>query len=233
MVHCPAIRHVPCTMYTIWLLIKLCDKKMNVCLLEYSHVAFLGHAWQWKNPTICVFMLYTFNLYPKSWFIWRLMRHHITCHLPCPVYPNSATTVARTSQESSACLKACIWSISVGEQRRDLAQLCNVCDKAVKTLPTPKENKIWQHSGHVFVCQGCGKKFNHNNSINIQKKLVCDKPHHRKSFCHFSMWGPLLTRSSPIWTWGGRRRGRKWFWPATGWWQTSSTILNGNLFCWF
>ena len=41
MVHGPDIRHVPCTMYTTWLLIKLCDKKMNVCLLEYSHVAFL------------------------------------------------------------------------------------------------------------------------------------------------------------------------------------------------
>ena len=73
MVHCPAIRHLPCTMYTAWLLIRLCDKKINACLLEYSHVAFLGHTWQWKKPTTCVFMLYTFNLYP---------RQH-TCHCPC------------------------------------------------------------------------------------------------------------------------------------------------------
>ena len=43
MVHNPAIRHVPCTMYTKWLLIKLCDKKVNACLLEYLHFAFLGH----------------------------------------------------------------------------------------------------------------------------------------------------------------------------------------------
>ena len=28
-----------------------------------------------------------------------------------------------------------------------------------------------------------------NNSINRHTKFVCDKPHHRKSFCHFSMWG--------------------------------------------
>ena len=34
MVHGPAIRHVPWTMYNTWLLIKLCDKKRNACLLE-------------------------------------------------------------------------------------------------------------------------------------------------------------------------------------------------------
>ena len=28
-----------------------------------------------------------------------------------------------------------------------------------------------------------------NNSINRNNKLVCGKPHRRKSFCHFSMWG--------------------------------------------
>ena len=62
MVHGPAIRHVPCTMYTTGLLIKLCDKKINACLLDYSHVAFLGHTWQWKKPTTRFFMLYMFNL---------------------------------------------------------------------------------------------------------------------------------------------------------------------------
>ena len=66
MVHGPEISHVPCTMYTTWLLIKECDKRINACLLEYTHVAFLGHTRQWKNPTIRVFMLYTFNLYYHS-----------------------------------------------------------------------------------------------------------------------------------------------------------------------
>ena len=28
-----------------------------------------------------------------------------------------------------------------------------------------------------------------NSSINRHNKLVCGKPHQRKSFCHFSMWG--------------------------------------------
>ena len=39
------------------------------------------------------------------------------------------------------------------------------------------------------VCKGCCKKFKTNNSINRYKKLVCGKPHHRKSFFNFSMWG--------------------------------------------
>ena len=56
-------------------------------------------------------------------------------------------------------------------------------------LQMPSQHKIWQHSGHVFACKGCGKKFNPNNSINRHKKLVWGKTHHRKSFCHFSMWG--------------------------------------------
>ena len=42
----------------------------------------------------------------------------------------------------------------------------------------------------MVVClQGCGNKFNPNNSINRHKKLLCGKPHHRKSFSCFSMWG--------------------------------------------
>ena len=49
---------------------------------------------------------------PTSWIIWCQMRHQITCHLPpCPVFQNSATTVARISQESRACLKTCLWSM--------------------------------------------------------------------------------------------------------------------------
>ena len=65
MEHGSDISHVKCTVYTAWLLIKWCDKKMNACLMEYSHVAFLGHTWEWKKPTTCVFMLYTFNLYNR------------------------------------------------------------------------------------------------------------------------------------------------------------------------
>ena len=75
--------------------------------------------------------------------------------------------------------------IPVGEQstrERERVRPCNVCDKAFKYLPTPNQHKIWQHIGHVFVCKGCGKKFQINNSINRHKKFVCGKPHHMKSF---------------------------------------------------
>ena len=71
-------------------------------------------------------------------------------------------------------------------QERERVHPCNVCDKAFKSLPTPNQHKIWQHSGHVFVCKGCGKKFKTNNSINSHKKLVFGKPHHMKSFCNFA-----------------------------------------------
>ena len=43
------------------------------------------------------------------------------------------------------------------------------------------------HSGHMFVCKGCGKKIQTNNIINRLKKLVCGKPHHRESFANFSI----------------------------------------------
>ena len=73
--------------------------------------------------------------------------------------------------------------------KRERVHPCNVCDKAFKSLPTPNQHTIWQHSGHVFVCKGCSKKFKTSNSINRHKKLFGCKPHHRKSFCNFSMWG--------------------------------------------
>ena len=44
------------------------------------------------------------------------------------------------------------------------------------------QHKIWQHSGKVFACKDCGKKFNPNNSIDRHNKLVCAKPHHRRVF---------------------------------------------------
>ena len=110
---------------------------------------------------------------------------------------------------------------------------CNVCDKAFKSLQMPSQHKVWQHSGHVFACKGCCKNFNCNNSINRHNRLVCGKPHHRKSFCHFSMWGKDHywgdhPQSEHV---GGRRRGRGLFWPAPGRRQTSSTLSNGNLLC--
>ena len=78
-----------------------------------------------------------------------------------------------------------LYGISVGRQStRDRVLPCIVCDKAFKSLPTPNQQKLWQHSGNLFVCKGCGKKFKTNNR---HKKLVCGKPHHRKSFCNFSM----------------------------------------------
>ena len=56
-------------------------------------------------------------------------------------------------------------------------------------MQTPNQHIIWQHSSHMFVCKGCGKKLKTNNSINRSKKLFHFKLHHRKSFCNFSMWG--------------------------------------------
>ena len=60
--------------------------------------------------------------------------------------------------------------------------------RAVKSLQMPNQHMIWQHSGHMFVCNGCGKKFKTNNSINRPEKLCYFKPHHRKSLCNCSMW---------------------------------------------
>jgi hypothetical protein len=54
-------------------------------------------------------------------------------------------------------------------------------------LQMPSQHKVLQHSGHLFACKGCCKKLNPNNSFNRHNKLVCGKPHHMKSFWHFSM----------------------------------------------
>ena len=46
------------------------------------------------------------------------------------------------------------------------------CDQALKCLPTLNLLKSWQHSGHVFVCKGCGNKFNPKNIISKQDDCV-------------------------------------------------------------
>jgi hypothetical protein len=59
----------------------------------------------------------------------------------------------------------------------------------------PSQHKIWQHNGHVFARQGCGKKFNPNNSINRHNKLVWGMPHHRarttieEIILNLNVWG--------------------------------------------
>ena len=45
------------------------------------------------------------------------------------------------------------------EQEREKVHPCKVCDKAFKSLPTPNLHRIWQHSGHVFVCNVFVKEF--------------------------------------------------------------------------
>ena len=80
-------------------------------------------------------------------------------------------------------------------QERERVHPCNVCNIAFKSLQMPSQHKVWQHSGDMFACKGCGKKINPNNSINRHNKLVCGKPHHRKIFCHFSMWAIPCQRS--------------------------------------
>ena len=57
-------------------------------------------------------------------------------------------------------------------RERERVHPCNVCDKTFKSLQMPSQHKIWQHSGHVFACKGCGKKFNPNNSINRHSLCV-------------------------------------------------------------
>ena len=77
--------------------------------------------------------------------------------------------------------------ISVGgkiTREREGVHPYNLCDKAFKSLQMPRQHKIWQHSGDVFACKGCGKKFNPNNSFNRHNKLVCGKPH-----LNLNMWG--------------------------------------------
>ena len=51
---------VPCTLHGCW---SNCVIRKGMRVFWYSHVAFPGHTRQWKKPTTCVFMLYTFNLY--------------------------------------------------------------------------------------------------------------------------------------------------------------------------
>ena len=41
-----------------------------------------------------------------------------------------------------------------------LVYVLDLCDKVFKYLQMPSQQKIGQHSGHVFACKGCGKTFN-------------------------------------------------------------------------
>ena len=53
---------------------------------------------------------------------------------------------------------------------------CSVCVKSFKSLPILSQHTSRQHRGHVFVCEGCGKTFKTDASLNRHKKLVCSKP---------------------------------------------------------
>ena len=55
---------------------------------------------------------------------------------------------------------------------RERVHPCNVCDKAFKSLKTPNQHTLWQHSGHVFVCKGCGKNFSRKSSLSKQMLVV-------------------------------------------------------------
>ena len=82
-----------------------------------------------------------------------------------------------------------LYGISVGAKAQERGRVRVRNDKAFKSLPKHNQHKIWQHGGYMCDCTGCGKKFKTNSSINRHKTFVCGKPHHRKSFCFFSMWG--------------------------------------------
>ena len=67
-------------------------------------------------------------------------------------------------------LVCCCWMGSVcGDkaQERERVHLCNFCHKGFNSLQILSQHKIWQHSGHVFACKGCGKKF---------RKSFCTSP---------------------------------------------------------
>ena len=67
---------------------------------------------QW--PNIMNLFIEEYMCSTLIWICWCLLRHQITCHSPpCPVSQNSATTVARTSEESPACLNTCLWSMEL------------------------------------------------------------------------------------------------------------------------
>ena len=95
----------------------------------------------------------------------------------------------KTSRAGLWGYSCCCWMRSVQVDKAQMRQMvhpCIVCDMAFKSVWAPNQHTIWQHSGLVIVCKGCGKKFKTKNSINRHKKLFGCKPHHMKSF---SMWG--------------------------------------------
>ena len=52
------------------------------------------------------------------------------------------------------------WRTKVQSTReRERVHPCHLCDKALESLPMPNHYKIFQHIGHVFVCEGSGKKW--------------------------------------------------------------------------
>ena len=57
---------------------------------------------------------------------------------------------------------------------------CSTSDMAFKSLPALYKHKSRQHSGKVFVCEGCGKTFKTSDSLNRHMKLVCGK---HRYFC--------------------------------------------------
>ena len=128
-------------MYTKWLLIKLCDKKVNVCLLEYAHIAFPGHTQEWKKPTTWVFMLYTFNIYlflKDIFFLWLLEcftppKTWVSYDVPwCPL-------VYEVSQHVPICLK-------------DHVSMCwrvHVSSSQVLTLLLSKKTGLWENPSYL------------------------------------------------------------------------------------
>ena len=65
--------------------------------------------------------------------------------------------------------------ISVEEKSREIGftpviyvtRLSSLCKRL-----TSNQHAIWQHSGHAFVCKGCGMKFKTNNSKLIMNASV-------------------------------------------------------------
>ena len=72
-----------------------------------------------------------------------------------------------------------------------LTEQCSYCGKNFS-----RKSSLFKHMLVVYGAGlGCGKKFNTNNIINRHKTLACGKPHHRKSFCNFSMWSMMKSSS--------------------------------------
>ena len=75
-------------------------------------------------------------------------------------------------RNSCCCWMGSVWGDKSHKRKR--GHPCNISDKAFKSLRTPTQHTIWQHSGHAFVCKGFGKKKRAEILYSIRNLLFCN-----------------------------------------------------------